>query len=81
MKKIILLMILCLGVTINIFSQAKEITEDESVQQLVTSFGKLSGISLRRVTKEDFYKNGKLTKTTETFEYNPKDLKIEAPIK
>lgn len=65
-------MTFCLALTINIFSQAKEITGDESVQELIKAYAKFSETSWRKKQKTEFYKSGKLSNITEVIEESVK---------
>jgi len=71
MRKIFLF-IICLGLSINAFSQVKEITGDESVQELVEAYGKLKETSWRKKQKTEYYKNGKLLNVEEEIEESVK---------
>ena len=82
MKKIFCLIFLCSVATFNAFSQEREISGDESVQELIKAFMKFSENSYRKMRKTENYKNGKQSNSTEEIEESVKPtrerfLKIE----
>jgi len=65
MKKLILLAVFFLMVSTNAFGQAKEITREESQQQIIDASVKVFDGALRINLKEDYFKNGRLTGSRE----------------
>jgi hypothetical protein len=63
MKKLILLMIICLGVTTCLLSQTKDITEQEYRQSFRSASDKLSEKSWRNSLKSESLENGKVIST------------------
>jgi len=62
--------IICFGITINVFGQTKQITKEEYYQPYRESLKKKQETSRRVATRQEYYKNGKLNSTTEiTDEY------------
>lgn len=66
--RILLLSIFCLSFVTFTFGQPQEITEDESVQELVKAFGKFSENSWRKKQNTENFRNGKLINVTEVIE-------------
>ncbi len=65
MKKMIGLAIFCLVVSVSGFGQAKEISREESQQQIIDSSVIVFDGSRRKNFREDYFKNGRLSSTTE----------------
>jgi hypothetical protein len=63
-RKIILLTIFCLAATIGVAAQ-KQITGDKYYGEFNAAEDRSSEISHRKITKEEYYKDGKLNRTTE----------------
>ncbi len=68
-KNYILLIIICIGITINAFSQTKQITEVEYYQSYRAANEKRLESSSRNVSRREFFKDGK--------SYITKDIKDE----
>ena len=67
-KNYILLIIFCFGVTLNVFSQAKEITKEEYYQTFQEAIIKKFQTPHRINTRQDEYKDGELFRSTEITE-------------
>lgn len=65
MKNMIWLAIFCLVVSVSGFGQAKEISREESQQQIIDSSVIVFDGSWRKNFREDYFKNGRLSSTTE----------------
>lgn len=74
-KRNFFLFIFCFCFTVNIFSQSKQITENEYYQAYRNARNKLSNISYRETTKEEYYKDKKQSDTAETvIEFLPPNM-------
>ena len=67
-KNYILLIIFCLGITLNVFSQAKEITKEEYYQTYQEAIVRKFQTPHRINTRWDEYKDGELFRSTEITE-------------
>ncbi len=65
MRKLYFFVIFSLVFSLKVFSQPKEITSDESLQELVKAFGKFSDTSWRKKQKYEYFKNGKISSIRE----------------
>jgi hypothetical protein len=63
MKRLIFFTVLCFGLTINVFSQTKEISSQEFYKPILAIYELKN--SYRKTTKEEFYKDGKISGTIE----------------
>jgi hypothetical protein len=69
-KQFILLMVFCFGITINVFSQIKEITRENYFQKRREVIKNRLATSRRETTRQDYYRDGRLFSTKEiTDEY------------
>lgn len=71
MRKIFLFFV-CLFFSINAYSQAREITGDESIQELIKAYVKLRETSYRTKQKTEYYNKGKLSNVEEEIEESMK---------
>ncbi len=69
-RNYILLTIICFAASINVFSQAKQISKEDYYQPYREALSKKDDLSRRNLTKQENYRDGKLFSTTEiTDEY------------
>lgn len=64
-KKLILFIIVCFGFSVNSFSQTKEITQDNYYQPKREAYKTSVEISSRKISKKEYFKDGKLVGTTD----------------
>ena len=68
MRKLILPIVLCIGLSVSLFGQVKEITYEESVGHLIEGYEKYDQTSWRKNEKTEYFKDGKLVRTIEKLE-------------